>query len=229
MILKEGKKMSKSKGNVVSPEEYGRKIGYDALKTYLLFLGPLSENRSFSDSGIMGARNWVQRVFNLESRAEKEHRDEQKIILKLNQTVKAVEDDMDNQKYNTAIAKLMELTNSLYGAEKVSSETWEKFLIMVAIFLPALSEELWQNLGHKESIFKESWPEYNEKLIQEEEIEMVVQVNGKLRDRIKVPADISEEEAKKVTMESGKIKQNISGKEIKKVIFVKGKLINIVI
>ncbi|MFA5777189.1 MAG: class I tRNA ligase family protein [Parcubacteria group bacterium] len=229
MILKDGKKMSKSKGNVVNPEEYGEKIGYDALKIYLLFLGPLSEDRSFSDEGIMGARHWAERVFNLNVRASQDYKDDENLIRKLYKTVKAVADDMENQKYNTSIAKLMEMTNVFYGCEKISVGIWEKFLIIVSIFLPALSEELWEKLGHEESIFKEKWPEYDLELIKDEEIELVIQINGKLRDRIKVPADISEGEVKKLAMESEKIKNFIGNKEIKKVIFVKGKLINIVI
>jgi leucyl-tRNA synthetase len=229
MILKDGKKMSKSKGNVVNPEEYGEKIGYDALKIYLLFLGPLSEDRSFSGEGIMGARHWAERVFNLNVRASQDYKDDENLIRKLYKTVKAVADDMENQKYNTSIAKLMEMTNVFYGCEKISVGIWEKFLIIVSIFLPALSEELWEKLGHEESIFKEKWPEYDLELIKDEEIELVIQINGKLRDRIKVPADISEGEVKKLAMESEKIKNFIGNKEIKKVIFVKGKLINIVI
>ena len=122
MILKDGKKMSKSKGNVVNPEEYGEKLGYDALKSYLLFLGPLSEDRSFSDEGIRGLRHWAERVFNLKARVSKNGKDSETTIKKLHQTIKAVEDDMENQKYNTAIAKLMELTNAFYGAEKISAK-----------------------------------------------------------------------------------------------------------
>ncbi|MFH0969342.1 MAG: leucine--tRNA ligase, partial [Patescibacteria group bacterium] len=210
MILKDGKKMSKSEGNVVNPEEYGRKLGYDALKTYLLFLGPLSEDRSFSDEGIMGARHWAERVFNLSVRVHENHQDDENLIRKLHKTIKAVSDDMENQKYNTAIAKLMEITNALYANQKISYDVFKKFLIIVSIFLPALAEELWSESGNKESIFKESWPEYDLELIKDEEIELVVQVNGKLRDRIKVSADISEDEAKKIAMESEKIKNYIS-------------------
>jgi leucyl-tRNA synthetase len=230
MILKGGNKMSKSKGNVVSPEEYGRKLGYDALKTYLLFLGPLSEDRNFSDEGIMGARHWAERVFNLYQRADEDFQDDKKTIVKLNQTIKSVEDDMESQKYNTAIAKLMEMTNSLYSNQKISYAVFEKFLVIVSIFLPATSEEIWkEKLGHKESIFKEKWPDYDKNLIKDEEIELVIQINGKLRDRIKASADISEDEAKKLALGSEKVKNFIGYKEIKKTIFVKGKLINLVI
>ncbi len=228
MILKDGKKMSKSKGNVINPEEYGDKVGYDALKTYILFLGPLSEDRSFSDSGIIGTKHWAERVYNLMDKIG-EVDDDKKILTKLHKTIKNVGNDMDEQRYNTAIAKLMEMTNTFYSTEKISKESFEKFIIVIAMFLPALAEELWENLGHKNSIFKESWPEYNPKMIVDEEIELIIQVNGKMRDKIVVAADITEEEAKKIVMESEKVRNNISGKEIKKIIFVKGRLVNIVI
>ncbi len=229
MILKDGGKMSKSKGNVVNPEEYGEKIGYDALKTYLLFIGPLVEDRNFSDKGIMGAVHWAERVFNLQVRISAEHQDNEKLIRKLHKTIKSVAEDMENQKYNTAIAKLMEITNVFYEYEKISLKIWEKFLVIVAMFLPALSEELWSQSGHTESIFKQKWPEYNLALIQDEEIELVIQVNGKVRDRIEVPSGIAEKEATKLAKQSQKIQNFIGAKPIKKVIFVKNRLINIVI
>jgi leucyl-tRNA synthetase len=229
MILKDGKKMSKSKGNVISPEEYGDKVGYDALKSYILFLGPLSEDRSFSDEGIMGTKRWAERVFNLVYHVDSEYIDEKVVLQKLHQTIKNVEGDMEEQKYNTAIAKLMELTNVFYSAPKISQKVFKKFLIITAIFLPALSEELWEKIGHAESIFKEKWPEYDLNLILDEEIELVIQVNGKVRDTAKVSVDISEEDAKKVALESEKIKKHLEGNMVKKIIFIKGRLINIVI
>jgi leucyl-tRNA synthetase len=136
---------------------------------------------------------------------------------------------MEEQKYNTAIAKLMELTNVFYSAPKISQKVFKKFLIITAIFLPALSEELWEKIGHAESIFKENWPEYDLNLILDEEIELVIQVNGKVRDTAKVSVDISEEDAKKVALESEKIKKHLEGNMVKKIIFIKGRLINIVI
>jgi leucyl-tRNA synthetase len=229
MILKDGKKMSKSKGNVISPEEYGEKVGYDALKSYILFLGPLSENRSFSDEGIMGTRRWVDRIANFASNVSSKKMDDEKVLKKLHKTIKAVQDDMENQKYNTAIARLMELTNLFYVVKQISQNTWEKFLHPVAIFLPALCEELWSNLGYDESIFLSEWPEIEEKYLRDSIIEIAVQINGKVRDVIKMSSDILQEEAEKKVMECDKIKKHIEGKKIKKVIFVKGRLINLVV
>ena len=237
MILKDGKKMSKSKGNVISPEEYGEKVGYDALKSYILFLGPLSEDRSFSDEGIMGTARWAERVFNLTHRVEVGYGDEKSVLRKLDVTIKNVEGDMEEQKYNTAIAKLMELTNVFYGVPKISQAVFEKFLIITSIFLPALAEELWSSFAkasadekkYKQSIFFQKWPEYDLELIKDEEIDLVIQVNGKVRGMLKVSADISEKEATNLALESDKIKNYIADKEIKKIVFVKGRLINVVI
>ena len=229
MILKDGKKMSKSKGNVINPEEYGEKVGYDALKSYILFLGPLSEDRSFSDEGIMGTARWVDRIANFATNVSSENVDDEKVLRKLHKTIKAVDEDMESQKYNTAIARLMELTNVLYESKKISLATWENFLRLTAIFLPALCEDLWLKLGHNESIFLAGWPAIDEKYLKDEEVELVVQVNGKVRDSLKVSADISEEDATKMALEREKIKNFTAGKEIKKVIFVKGKLISLVV
>lgn len=230
MVLKDGKKMSKSKGNIIRPEDYGEKVGYDALKTYLLFLGPLSEDRSFTDRGILGTKRWAEKVSRLEEKVSANHKDGEEIVRKLHQTIKKLEEEFEDQKYNTSVAKLMELTNDLTGAEKISQDLWKKFLVIIASFLPALSEELWSKAGNKDSIFSgKNWPKYDAKLAKNEEIELVVQINGKLRDRIKTNADISEKEAKNLAMASEKIKKFLESKKVKKVIFVNGKLVNIVV
>src|SRR3989339_775057 len=230
MILKDGKKMSKSKGNVINPEEYGEKVGYDALKTYLLFLGPLNEDRSFTDEGVRGTKRWVEKIARLEEKIKNSHKDENEIINKLHKTIKMVTDDFEDQRYNTAVARLMELTNVLNLADKISTQTWKSFLVLVSPFVPSIAEEMWERLGNKNSIFSDKlWPEYDAKLAHDEFIELIVQVNGKLREKIEVSIDITEEEAKKIALESGKIKKWIEGKKIEKVIFVKGKLINIVV
>lgn len=230
MILKDGKKMSKSKGNVISPDEYGEKVGYDALKTYLLFLGPLSEDRSFTDRGVQGTKRWIEKIVRLEEKVEVSYKDEDTVIKKIHQTIKSVSDNFEEQKYNTAVARLMEMTNVLMRVKKISKESWKSFLVLIAPFAPAISEELWEKSGETKSIFdSKHWPEYDSKLAKEETIQLVVQINGKLRDTFEVRVDISEEEALKLSKESEKIKKWLEGKEIIKEIFVKGKLVNLVI
>jgi leucyl-tRNA synthetase len=230
MILKDGKKMSKSKGNVINPEEYGEKVGYDALKTYILFLGPLSEDRSFSDKGVLGTKRWVEKISRLEEKVVSDFRDNDEVIKNLHKTIKMVSDDFEDQKYNTAVAKLMEMTNVLSKQKHISEEVWKKFLSLIAPFAPALAEEMWSLVGNKESIFKaKNWPEYDPELARDDVIEMVIQVNGKVREKIEVDAEISEKEIKKIAEESEAIKKWTTGKKIIKQIFIKGKLLNIVV
>ncbi|MFH0892377.1 MAG: class I tRNA ligase family protein [Candidatus Falkowbacteria bacterium] len=230
MILKDGKKMSKSKGNVINPEEYGEKVGYDALKTYLLFLGPLSEDRSFTDAGVLGAKRWADKVARLSLKVSAEAKDDDGVVKKLHQTIRAVEADFEEQKYNTAVARLMEMTNVLTAAKQVGRDTWEKFIVLFAPFLPALAEELWAEAGHKKSVFALGvWPKYDPALAREETIELVIQVNSKMRDKVMVPADISEAEAKETALKSANVQKWTENKEIVKAIYIKGKLVNIVV
>ncbi|MCX6807339.1 MAG: class I tRNA ligase family protein, partial [Patescibacteria group bacterium] len=199
------------------------------LKTYLLFLGPLAEDRSFTDSGVQGCKRWVERIVKLESKVGSVQ-DDESVIKKLHQTIKSVGEDLEDLKYNTAIAKLMELTNTLSSCEKISKPIWEKFLVLIAPFAPAAAEEMWVNLGHKDSIFVgNNWPSYDAKLIVEDKIELVIQINGKVRDKIMVSADITEQEAIRLVKRSEKLKKFLGESDFKKVIFVPGKLINIVV
>lgn len=230
MILKDGKKMSKSKGNVINPEEYGEKVGYDALKTYILFLGPLSEDRSFSDEGVLGTKRWIEKICRLEEKLMDGFNDNDEVIKNLHKTIKAVSDDFEDQKYNTAVARLMEMTNILSKEKNISKDVWKKFLSLIAPFAPALAEEMWSSAGNKESIFKsKNWPEYNLELARDDMIEMVIQVNGKVREKIEVDAEINEEEIKKIAEKSEAIKKWTDNKEVIKQIFIKGKLLNIVV
>ena len=178
-----------------------------------------------------------------------------KISMLLHKTIKKVSGDIENFKFNTAISQLMILRNSFYKSvieddyrgeirmrggikvigegdifsDNISTKDFKKFLILLSPFAPHLAEELWEKLGHKESIFKEKWPTYDKKLAKDETIELVIQVNGKLRDTIEVKANISEKDAKEMALESKKIQKWTKGKKVVKVIFVKGKLVNIVV
>jgi leucyl-tRNA synthetase len=229
MVLKDGKKMSKSKGNVVNPEEYGRKIGYDALKTYLLFLGPLADDKSFSDRGILGAKRWIDKVFQLSFKVKLEHSDKPEVVLKINETIDKLENDIEEQKYNTAVAQLMETTNLLSLQENVSQSLWLKFLPLVGCFAPALAEELWQKSGQKDSIFLNgNWPE-KQKVSFQEKTNLIVQINGKVRDNLIIGDNLSQEEIEKIVFSQEKVQKWIKDKEVKKIVLIKDKLINIVI
>ncbi len=230
MILKDGKKMSKSKGNVINPEDYGKKIGYDALKSYLLFLGPLEEDRSFSDSGVLGTKRWIDKIFTLQEKVEKEYKDKKEVVLKINESIKKVEKDIESQKYNTAIACLMKTTNFLSDQEKISQDVWLKFVVIIAPFTPYLSEEMWEKAGYQESIFKEKrWPAVDENIIKEKKINFIIQINGKVRDTVKIEKGINQEEIEKNVLDREKIKNWIKEKKIEKTIFIPDKLINFVV
>jgi leucyl-tRNA synthetase len=229
----DSQKMSKSKGNVINPDDEVKRWGADTLRIFEMFLGPLEDMKPWNTQGIVGCYRFLEKVYKLKSKVksqnEKLQLKNQKLEIILNKTIKKVGEDIENLRFNTAISSLMILANAFEKEEGVSLLHYSYFLLLLSPFAPFISEELWEILGHKESIFRESWPKHDPKLIKDEEIELVIQVNGKLRDKIKVSADISENEAFKIAEKSEKIGQFVQDKKIKKVIFVKGRLINIVV
>ncbi len=225
ILGEDGQKMSKSRGNVINPDDVIKTYGADTMRLYEMFMGPFEDVKPWSTKGIVGVRRFLERVWGLEKL--KTTIKNSKLDRLLHKTIKKVTEDIENFKFNTAISALMILANEM-SVQAFTIGQFETFLKLLSPFAPHIAEELWEKLGRKGSIILEKWPVYDPLLIAEEEIDLVVQVNGKLRDTIRVKADISEEEAKKVAMESKKVKKWIEGKEIKKVIFVKGRLINIV-
>ncbi|NQU77659.1 class I tRNA ligase family protein, partial [Candidatus Falkowbacteria bacterium] len=232
MILAEdGSKMSKSKGNVVIPEDYIKKYGADVFRAYVLFLAPFEDGGAWNDKGIMGVKRFIDKVWELQQKIKKTKNQENKTDKNLeriiHQTIKKVTEDIENFHFNTAISALMILVNELTRQKQLSIINYQLSIILLSPFAPHLAEELWEALGNKKSIFNEKWPKYNPKLIKEDEIELVIQINGKVRDKVRVSANITEPVAKKKALESEKIKKWVKGTP-KKVIFIKGKLINIV-
>ncbi len=235
MVLdKEGKKMSKSKGNVVNPDEMVEKFGADSVRAYMLFAAPLEDAVIWNENNIVGVRRFLEKVWKIKlkvkSQKSKVQVKNQKFEILLNKTIKKVNEDIENFRFNTAISALMILVNEMEKQEKIVATDFEILIILLSPFAPHIAEEIWQEvLGHKESVFSQSWPEFDEARTQDEEINLVLQVNGKVRDMVMVSAGISEEEAAQVALGSEKIKNYIADKEVKKIIFVKGKLVNIVI
>ncbi len=254
ILAEDGRKMSKSLGNVVNPDDVVAQYGADALRMFEMFMGPLEDMKPWNTKGIIGISRFLERVWKLNKgviairqQAEKQSRynttfqgiatssrqggtpRDDKIETLLHKTIKKVSEDIENLKFNTAISALMILVNESGGGENVNQEQYQTFLKLLAPFAPHLAEELWNRLGYKKSILTEKWPEYDPALIKEETIELVVQINGKVRSRLTVPADISEEEAKKMATGDVAIKKWLGVQEPKKVIFVKGRLINIVV
>jgi len=231
LLTKKGTKMSKSKGNVVNPDDYYKKYGADTLRMYLMFLGPVAEGGDWQDRGIVGIFRFLNKVWNLRSKVNHElkeikNKELQRLIHK---TIKKVTEDIENLRYNTTISTLMILVKEFKRQNQLSATSYQLLLKLLAPFAPYITEELWHQLGHQDSIHNQSWPKHNPRLVKEDSITLIIQVNGKVRDKIEVEADISEEKARDLAVSQKKIKNWVKGKEIKKVIFVPNKLINIVI
>jgi len=256
MIVKDGAKMSKSKGNVVSPDELIAKYGADTVRLYTLFIGPPEKDAEWDDRAVEGAWRFLNRVWRLTEQFKVESlkfkvKDKNKdkkgstfdsqlstnLRRKTHQTIKKVTEDIEERfHFNTAIAAIMELVNEINnvtGSEESGvpeiKEALETVVILLSPFVPHLSEELWEKLGHRESIFQRTWPGYDEDILKVEELVIVVQVNGKVRNRITVTAGIKEEELRGKVLTNDRVKELTAGKEVKKVIIVPGKLVNVVV
>ena len=226
MVLKDGQVMSKSKGNIVDPDSIIKNYGADALRLFILFAAPPETELEWDERGVEGAFKFLNRIWRIQENLKNKAGDE--ILKCLHKTIKKVSVDFAEFKFNTAIASLMELTNAIYqrGADK---QVFSGLLIMLSPVAPHFSEELWQILGNKESIFKSAWPQYDPKLLVEENVELVIQVNGKVRSKIEVPCGISESELKELVLRDKKLASWLEGRPPKKFIVVPQKLVNIVL
>lgn len=236
LIIKNGTKMSKSKGNVINPDEYIKIFGADALRMYLMFLGHFDQGGDFRDEGIRGISRFLNRIWNLKisDKNTKPVPDNKQNTINLekllHQSIKKITEDIENLKYNTAISCLMILLNGLEeNKESLDKKHYEIFLKLLSPFAPHITEELWWKLRNKNSIHVSDWPKYDKKKIKEETFELVVQINGKFRDSFSALININEEKAKKEALNREKIKNYLNSAEPKKIIFVPNKLINIVI
>ncbi|MFC2036177.1 leucine--tRNA ligase [Chloroflexota bacterium] len=245
IIIAGHQKMSKSRGNVITPDEYVSELGADVVRAYLIFLAPWEQGGEWNDSSISGISRWLNRVWNLvleryncqEGVNPVTKEEAQRELARFtHQTIRKVTDDLEKIRFNTMIASLMELTNYLTKvkeANHVADSTWneatENLLLLLAPTAPHMTEELWQRTGHDYSIHNQSWPQWDEALVKEEEITLVIQVNGKLRDRIVVPVSITEANVRQIANDSQRVKAYLEGKEIMNTIYVPGRLINIVV
>lgn len=240
----DGRRMSKSRGNVITPDEVIEEHGTDALRTYIVFIGPFEANVVWDDAGIKGVTRFLDRFWALaneiisdDGRVEEQEGDSDGTFgREMHRSIKRVTEDVEGFKFNTAVAALMEWLNGLYEARErnVSAGQWweamETFCLLLAPFAPFIAEEVWREmLGHEESVHRQAWPAYDEEVIQADEITVAVQVNGRLRDTITVPAGIGDDDLTEAALASANVQRHVEGRPIRKTIVVPQRLVNFVV
>ena len=249
MVLKDGEKMSKSKGNVVSPEEIIKNYGADTARLFILFAAPPERDLEWSEQGVEGSFRFLNRVWRLVEELKDEivlsckidqsslNQKDKDLRFILHSTIKKVYEDIEERfNFNTAISAIMELVNAIYHYkdqkqvnQELLGEAIETMIILLSCFVPHITEEMWQAIGKQDSVHSQPWPNYDESALKREEKEIVIQVNGKVRDKVVLPISISKKKKKKQALNREKIQKMIEGKEIVKIITLPKKLINIVI
>lgn len=237
MILGENnEKMSKSRGNVVNPDDIVNEYGADTLRVYEMFMGPLEASKPWSDKGVEGSYRFLNRVWRLFVQPDGQLNPKitdapgsDSFVRTLHKTVKAVTNDMENLRFNTAISHLMVMMNEANKEEQLPRHAMEAFVKLLSPIAPHIAEELWSLLGHQETIAYEAWPTYDEALTVDDEVEIVIQVNGKIKDRLLVAANADEESVKEKALALDLVKEAIEGKTMKKCIVVPKRLVNIVV
>lgn len=247
MVIKDGAKMSKSLGNVVSPAEIIDKYGADTARLFILFAAPPERELDWSDKGVEGSFRFINRVYRMVYDFSQNYSEvpesyeingdaDKNMAYWLNYAIKKVSDDIGERfNFNTAISTIMELVNEMYRYKEgmvnpgLFGAAIKDLIIMLAPFVPHVTEEMWEHLGYEGSVHDQSWPEYDEKALVKDTVEIVVQVNGKIKEKLDIAGGLSREEMEKTAMENEKVKGLIEGKNVVKVIAVPGKLINIVV
>lgn len=229
LIIREGAKMSKSRGNVVNPDAFIDQWGADAFRTYLMFLGPYEEGGDFRDAGISGVRRFLDRLWLAATIAHTDGAADPGVLRKLHQAIAKVTHDIPRLSYNTAIAAMMEYMNTLRKGERTPHRREvEPVVQMIAPFAPHIAEELWERFGHTASVFDSGWPVFDPALARDESVQLAVQVNGKLRGTVAVAPDVSQDDALAAALGEPGIARHVTG-ELRKVIFVPGRLLSLVV
>jgi leucyl-tRNA synthetase len=230
MILGEGGvKMSKSLGNVINPDDVIAEFGADSMRMYEMFMGPLEVSKPWSTTGISGVYRFLDRVWRLSERELSNDLPPNHLTKVLHKTIKKVTEDTGNLEFNTAIAQMMIYVNEVFKSETLYREIFEPFVLLLAPYAPHLAEELWEKLGHTPPVALERWPKWQEELTRDEEVTIVVQVNGKVRSKFQMPAETDQKELEQKALGIDRIRELISDKEVKKIITVPDKLVNIVV
>ena len=230
MILgSDHQKMSKSRGNVINPDDIVRDYGADTLRCYEMFMGDFSSMAIWSDEGVRGCRKYLERVFNLTDLVVEGDKYSKDLEVVINQTIKKVSEDYENLKFNTAIAQLMTLLNEMKSLGKITKKDFKTYITLLNPVAPHMTEELWEIMAYEGELNQTTWPSYDEDKLSFDSFEMPVQINGKVRGKVIMDKDASKEDAIKSAQEDNNIKSYIEGKEIRKIIYVPGKILNIVV
>jgi len=223
----DGQKMSKSRGNVINPDDIIKKFGADSLRAYIMFIGPYDQESIWSMNGLKGVHRFLNRVWGNQSKVS-DIEDSDKLRIKLNQTIAGVTEDLDHFQFNTVISKLMELNNAIEKAGKISKKSWQKFLALLYPAMPHIAEELWEKSGAEGLIENQSWPKTDKKYLITPKITIAVQINGKTRDTVEISTEAAQADAESAA-KTEKIKNLIGSGKIAKVIYVSGRIINFVL
>ncbi len=229
ILAADGEKMSKSRGNVINPDNVVDEIGADAFRCYEMFMGAFDQAIPWSTNGAKGCRKFLDRVWRLQENVVPGKAFSPALNTILNETIKKVSEDIEKMKFNTAIAAMMGLVNEMSARPSVTQADMEALLLILSPFTPHICEEIWQNLGHAEPIHHQPWPTWDEKALVRSEVEIAVQVNGKVRGRIMIPADLTKADAERDLPSNPEVKRFTDGKTVVKVVFVPGRLLNIVV
>ena len=232
-------KMSKARGNVINPDDVVKEYGADSLRLYEMFMGPLEAVKPWNMNGVEGVYRFLARAWRMVVDSEAEElrldpkvrdaeptKDQAKLVAR---TVAGVTDDLDGMRFNTAVSKLMEFTNAFTSAEVRPKSAMETFTLLLAPLAPHAAEELWEILGHSNTLAYEPWPTFNPALLKDDEVEVPVQVNGKLRARVTVPADADQSALEAAARADEKVAALLEGKTVRKIVIVPGKLVNFVV
>ncbi|HKA58428.1 MAG TPA: leucine--tRNA ligase [Gemmatimonadales bacterium] len=229
LIIKDGAKMSKSRGNVVVPDTYIHQWGADTFRMYLMFLGPFQEGGDFRDEGIVGIRRFLERLWAMAYQTSDTASVTAQATSKLHQTIRKVSSDTESLQYNTAIAAMMEYVNVLKEQDAARTDQLTPLIVMLAPYAPHIAEELWEALGGKGSVFEQCWPSFDERLASAGDVEIAVQVNGKLRSRLTVRRGLPQQEAVELALADESVKKYVDGIKVKKVIYIQDRLLNLLV
>jgi leucyl-tRNA synthetase len=230
MILGEGgQKMSKSRGNVINPDDIVEQFGADAMRIYEMFMGPLEAVKPWNTSSISGVSRFLDRVYALSERVAADTLPSQELSRLLHQTIRKVGDDIEQLHFNTAVSAMMVLSNELTKAKKVPKDALQTLVILLHPFAPHLAEELWQMLGNQPSVQAAPWPSYDSALCESDDVEIPIQINGKVRERLRLQKGLPQEQALALAQALPKIAAGLQGKSVRKVIYVPDKIMNLII